>query len=474
MPQDTRPRTVTPQDQQIAPPNNELADILARAGVVPFNPNGGADLNTIIQGLLQPTPAPVPQKEGLLQTILSSLGSGVAAATQNPVLQQQLQTQQAQKFAAQQQERDASDRLNQIRQQFGLRLLDSQLGEQQDLRKEARTNAYKKEERIAAEQAAIREFNMQMAGKEQLENWNFNHQKALKDIDLNYQRSRDARVDDRFEKKEAQDLIERKLQIKLGLVTSGIPAGLATNIANKWFADEPLSPSEERALTASAQRSLAQAAKAVRSGGSGGGSSSTVGRMSEKDKMILIRQAVNDQYFQLKNPDGTPGAIVESSGVPRDVTGSLNEGAIYRRLSKEENGEYAATKVIPAIMAAEELLRNPKPKATQVAPKVKGLSVADGQRYGPEVNVPVTPQQKAYQYEEQLNAAIKEGYAPTVVAKKMLEFVQQNAPEDKVIVEGIISKKIPQKSKTSLMRGNKTGAQLKKEADAFLRKGASN
>lgn len=466
MPQgNTRPRTVTPQDQPIAPPNNGLADILSRAGVVPFNPNTGnsPDLQTIIQGLLQPAPPPIPQKEGLLQTILSSLGQGVAAATQNPALQQQIQQQQAQKFALQQQEREASDRMNQIRQQFGLKLLDSQLGEQQDIAKEARTASYRKEERIAAEAASIREFNMQMAGKEQLENWNFNHQKALKDIDLNYQRQRDQMTDSRFDRKEAQDLIERKLQIKLGLVTSGIPAGLATNIANKWFEDKPLSKSEEQALTASAQRSLASAAKAARGGGSGGGSgSSNALGISSKEAFRLIFESAKTPYVELQD-----GTIIEASAVPRDVTGAPNEAMIKRRLTPAEGAEYAGSKILPSVI---NVMTGKQPAAPQQ--KVKGLSVADGKPYGPEVDVPITPQQKAYQYEQQLNEAIKSGYAPNIVAKKLLQFVEKNAPEDRVIVDGIIAKKIPTKTQAAVMKGNKTGAQLKKEADAFLRKGA--
>lgn len=465
MPQDTRPRTVTPQDQPIASPDNGLADILSRAGVIPFNPNtgGSPDLQTIIQGLLTPTPAPMPQKEGLLQTILASLGQGVAAATQNPALNQQIQTQQAQKFANQQYEREQSDRMNQIRQQFGLKLLDSQLGEQQDIAKETRNAAYRKEERIAAEQAAVREFNMQMTGKEQLENWNFQHQKALKDIDINYQTSRDKMTDDRFDRKEAQDLIERKLQIKLGLVTSGIPAGTATSIANKWFADEPLSPTEERTLTASAQRSLASAAKAARSGGGSGSGGGSLG-ISSKEAFRLIFESAKTPYVEL-----TDGTIVEASAIPRDNIGVPNERLVKRRLTPAEGAEYAGAKILPSVINVMQ------GKQSTAAPsgetKVKGLSVADGQPYGPTVDVPITPQQKAYAYEEQMNKAIKEGYAPVVVAKKLREFVDANAPEDKVILDGVISKKIPAKTKQGIVKGNMTGAQMKNQMDEALRKG---
>ncbi len=237
MPQDTRPRTVTPQDQPIASPDNGLADILSRAGVIPFNPNtgGSPDLQTIIQGLLTPTPAPMPQKEGLLQTILASLGQGVAAATQNPALNQQIQTQQAQKFANQQYEREQSDRMNQIRQQFGLKLLDSQLGEQYDLAKEARTQAYKKEERIAAEQAAIRAYNMEQFGREQIQNLSFENQNKIHQMDNDFEKMKlDSQID-RFDKKEKQDAIDKKVQLKLQFMDRA-GAGLSLGVGHFYYA----------------------------------------------------------------------------------------------------------------------------------------------------------------------------------------------------------------------------------------------
>lgn len=502
MPQgNTRPRTVTPQDQPIASPDNGLADILSRAGVIPFNPNtgGSPDLQTIIQGLLTPTPAPMPQKEGLLQTILASLGQGVAAATQNPALNQQIQTQQAQKFANQQNEREQSDRMNQIRQQFGLKLLDSQLGEQQDIAKETRNAAYRKEERIAAEQAAVREFNMQMTGKEQLENISQKNQIDVLNLKRIWDKEDQANANARFDKKEKQDLIEKKLDVQLGLVRSGLPVGIATSITDKWFKDEKLTPKEEAALTATAQRALRLASGGGGRRSSGGGSGkpgslyetvitdggtegeggSTTTRMvkaglTNSQVGQIVKEHMAKDYVQLRDGSIVDKKSVRSNDILMDIV------QIDHTLTPEEKEKFVAERVLPSAIRAS-MPRQAQPQQTSPAPKSydpnefqkKAQAFTNASQKAPSVF------EKARYYQQQFDNALQSGdFTKEAVAREMAKMAQQLPQEDRMIVEGIVvrntkrsSSKTGTKTKVQL-KGNKTPEQMKKEMDEFLRKGA--
>ena len=345
---DTRPRRVTPEP--VAQESN-LGDILARAGVVPFNPNvGGADINSVIQGLLTPQPTPQPQAQPLLQQILQNLAGGISVATSRDpgaALGQQLQNQQALRFQREQYAREQSDKMNQIRQQFGLSLLNNQLEDQRQTARDNRLFDQKKEERIAEEQARIQQYNLEFSGREKLENISAENQKNLATLQHQWDVEKQGKVDARYEQERKQDLVLKKLDVKLGLVKSGLPVGVSTSITDKWFNDEKLTPAEEKALTAAAQRALRQATNVGRSSSSSGTQNS--GGLGDKDIGIILRQVINDQYFEV-NQNGKK-VIVEVGALPKDFNGNPIISRDVRPLSKEENAQYAATVVIPALRA---------------------------------------------------------------------------------------------------------------------------
>ena len=428
---DTRPRRVTPEP--VAQESN-LGDILARAGVVPFNPNvGGADINSVIQGLLTPQPTPQPQAQPLLQQILQNLAGGISVATSRDpgaALGQQLQNQQALRFQREQYAREQSDKMNQIRQQFGLSLLNDQLSEQRDVRTANRNADIRKEERIAEEQARIQQYNLEFSGREKLENISAENQKNLATLQHQWDVEKQGKVDARYEQERKQDLVLKKLDVKLGLVKSGLPVGVSTSITDKWFNDEKLTPAEEKALTAAAQRALRQATNVGRSSSSSGTQNS--GGLGDKDIGIILRQAINDQYFEV-NQNGKK-VIVEVGALPKDFNGNPIISRDVRPLSKEENAQYAATVVIPALRAGMAQA-NGKPSNVLSNATVKNP------------NAPLPPQAKANEYDKQFQQFLKQGYPPEAIANQLRAFGEVQAPEDKVIIDGVIQKYTKNKKK---------------------------
>lgn len=428
---DTRPRRVTPEP--VAQESN-LGDILARAGVVPFNPNvGGADINSVIQGLLTPQPTPQPQAQPLLQQILQNLAGGISVATSRDpgaALGQQLQNQQALRFQREQYAREQSDKMNQIRQQFGLSLLNNQLEDQRQTARDNRLFDQKKEERIAEEQARIQQYNLEFSGREKLENISAENQKNLATLQHQWDVEKQGKVDARYEQERKQDLVLKKLDVKLGLVKSGLPVGVSTSITDKWFNDEKLTPAEEKALTAAAQRALRQATNVGRSSSSSGTQNS--GGLGDKDIGIILRQAINDQYFEV-NQNGKK-VIVEVGALPKDFNGNPIISRDVRPLSKEENAQYAATVVIPALRAGMAQA-NGKPSNVLSNATVKNP------------NAPLPPQAKANEYDKQFQQFLKQGYPPEAIANQLRAFGEVQAPEDKVIIDGVIQKYTKNKKK---------------------------
>ena len=428
---DTRPRRVTPEP--VAQESN-LGDILARAGVVPFNPNvGGADINSVIQGLLTPQPTPQPQAQPLLQQILQNLAGGISVATRRDpgaALGQQLQNQQALRFQREQYAREQSDKMNQIRQQFGLSLLNNQLEDQRQTARDNRLFDQKKEERIAEEQARIQQYNLEFSGREKLENISAENQKNLATLQHQWDVEKQGKVDARYEQERKQDLVLKKLDVKLGLVKSGLPVGVSTSITDKWFNDEKLTPAEEKALTAAAQRALRQATNVGRSSSSSGTQNS--GGLGDKDIGIILRQAINDQYFEV-NQNGKK-VIVEVGALPKDFNGNPIISRDVRPLSKEENAQYAATVVIPALRAGMAQA-NGKPSNVLSNATVKNP------------NAPLPPQAKANEYDKQFQQFLKQGYPPEAIANQLRAFGEVQAPEDKVIIDGVIQKYTKNKKK---------------------------
>lgn len=506
---DTRPRRVTPEP--VAQESN-LGDILARAGVVPFNPNvGGADINSVIQGLLTPQPTPQPQAQPLLQQILQNLAGGISVATSRDpgaALGQQLQNQQALRFQREQYDREQSDKMNQIRQQFGLSLLNNQLEDQRQTARDNRLFDQKKEERIAAEQERIRTFNMEMAGEEKRSQWNFENQKKLADIQLNYQKSRDIISDARYTDEQKQQRITKEVGLKLDLIRSGIPAGKASSIVDKFFDDTPLTKEEENTLTAAAQRALRLASGYGSGGGRGrskdsnlyettttnstsdGGDSTTTtvklapSGLTKAQAFRILDDYTNKTYVELWN-----GQVVPQSSIKdRDVL--LDAVKIKRILPQDEAVRYAKEHVLPALVEAmrpggqSRIQQQESPKAGY-NPNDFQNKVLDFMQYSKqnvfERNKKPTTQEKANYYQSQYDAALKSGsFTPEGVAKAMLEMSQGLPQEDKMVIEGIIiknnSKKPSTKSSTKTktqFKGNKTGAQLKKEMDEALKLGAT-
>lgn len=439
----TRPRTVTPQSEPTAP-TSSLDDILARAGVVPFNPNSGGstDIGSLLSSILQP-PTSVPQPQpSLLNTILTALGNGIATATSgNPgaVLQSQLNARQQQTQDELNYQRQQSDRQNQLRQQLGLSLVQSKLGEDQQIREEVRKNAYRKEERDAQEQANIRQYNMEFAGKQQLENINFENQKRLAKLQLDWQSEKQNKIDARYEEERKQDQTLKKLDVKLGLVRSGIPAGVATSIADKWFADQPLTKGEEQTLTATAQRAL----RVAQGGGrSSGGSSASSDKVTLKNIDNLLIDAVKTPYVQMQD-----GTVMEVTAVPKDDFGQRLGVAKY--LTPQESAQYAATHQIPAILSARQLLlrgKSPQEQKVQTQPYNVNdnafVQLADQKQPG--------VIQKAGQYEAAFYNFIKQGATAQLAAKMLLDAVGKEIPEqDRIIVTGVVGNQLKQLKPTA-------------------------
>ena len=420
---DTRPRRVTPEP--VAQESN-LGDILARAGVVPFNPNvGGADINSVIQGLLTPQPTPQPQAQPLLQQILQNLAGGISVATSRDpgaALGQQLQNQQALRFQREQYAREQSDKMNQIRQQFGLKLLDSQLGEQQDIAKETRLAARSKEERIAREQENVRAANEEFAQKKELANISFENQKKLANIELDFRKNVEANNEvqaklDRLDKRNQQ-----RVMLELNYTKTLGDAGLGISIARKRMDDIPLTPREEKALTTAEQRQRVMETKALR------GSGSNSAGLDQKQQYMFWKQYMDDDYVQMLD-----GSIVNLRNA-KDFMGNVPKGA--KILNPEEKQQYVGT-----IMGALHSISKPNPNTNLAA---TGTVVAPNT---------LEARQAADQIEQMFETNVRNGGNPDEVGQALIDYVGKTTPQFKTLAEGIVAKK---KKKPDAQSPNKT------------------
>lgn len=289
----------------------------------PFNPNagGGLDIQALLQQALAPqAPIPAP-RQGIVQSILEAVGNGGAiAASNNPgaVLEQQMQARQQQKFAIQQQNQQRADRLAELTRQFGLSQVQAQLGEASDIRKEQRTQAYKKEDRKSQFDDYLAKNDIEVSNQNARDDKHLEAQKAAAVLQHTWDQEKEANINDRYQ--QTQTRLENKdvFDKKMSLIVAGIPANIANGIGEKLYTGDPLSPEENSALTTAAKRQMAAAAKAARgSGGSGG----AVG-ITPKQSAQYIASRMKDDFVKVQNPDGSI-SIMERSNAPKDTFGEL-------------------------------------------------------------------------------------------------------------------------------------------------------
>lgn len=331
------------------------------------------DVAALLQQLLNPPPPPAPAPKtwkDKLGSVVQSLGQGVAVATSSDpgrVLNQQIGDRQQQAFALRQQADARQEKLADMNRQFGMQIMGQQIGEQADIRKEGRQQGYKAEDRKAEEDLLVKRFNMELTGKEKMENLSASNNLNLAKIQNGWQDERLKQTQGWQEHMSDLERTDKKLyeqvNTSLGLIKTGVDAGRATTIAKKWMNDQELTKDEAKAVNAAVQRQARLAA-----GGGGGRSSGSGGA---KDAWKMAQEFAKGQYVQLQD-----GSIVEYSSVPKTFDGQVDQSTIAHRLSPAEAATYAMQKVYPAALGAitGQDIKGQAPQPTDAGLQTQGIN----------------------------------------------------------------------------------------------------
>jgi hypothetical protein len=349
MPQSSRPRIVP-----TTPPFNPNASTATQLEIDPMQ---------LVRELLAPAVAPEPTPMTAIDrigSILNSVAQGVSIGTsQDPgrALQGQLQQQQQMKFQADQAQKERDERIANLNRQFGLQVLGGQIQEQQDIKKEKRTQGYKAEERKASEEEEIRRFAREKTGKEEL--LNLSHEKSLELARFNNiwevdKQERGQEFTERMTKlREDNDLLAKQVDMTLSFWTKGMSVGTAKKISEKILTRQELSPKEEKEMSRVIQLAERRAARAAGRGSSSGGMNFAT---AQKDAWRMAQEFAKNPPYILSN-----GQIVDATGLQTDALGRKipvgvdKDGkplTIQRQMSPSEAAQYSMQTVFPAALSA--------------------------------------------------------------------------------------------------------------------------
>lgn len=421
MPDNTRPRIVPiPTDQ-------------SSVGIVPFNQNVSPELAAIIARASAPPaqPTAVP-KQGVLETLLSSLATGVGIATsQSPgdALLNNLRTQQQQKIDAANRQTEYERQLDLLNRQFGLQVQRDVLSEQSDIRKEERQQAYNDKSKKDDFDRYLQKNNIEFQQQTELNKQQNEARKAAAILDHQWDIEKQNRIDERFDSQQRRLENKEIFDKKISMILGGIPVGKANTIANKMYNKEGLTDEESNTLTAAARRQLRLA-----SGRSGGGTgSSNFNGLSEKDALRYLNTRMKDQFVVVKNPDGTESTIEMSNAIKDPITGGIQ--GLVRIANNEDkmNALSAEMGIIGSLVknkgtVAAKPQQQLQPQDTQV-PNLFGT----GDFYN-------ETKQKADHYFQVYKSLLDNGATPDLAKKMLREKIQQIAPQDLLIVDGVINK----------------------------------
>lgn len=333
----------------------------------------------LVRELLSPPPAPVappPTIMDKIAAIINPIAQGVSIGTSadpGRALQGQLQQQQQMKFQAEQAQRDRDEKLSLLNRQFGLGIVQSQIGEQQDIRKEKRVQGYKAEERKANEEEEIRRFAREKTGKEEM--LNLGHEKALELARFNNlweadKQQKGQEFQEAMTKlKENNDLLAKQVDLTLSFWTKGMSVGTAKAISEKILNGETLTPKEEKEMSRVIQLQEAKARRAASGGSSGGGVSFA---SAQKDAWRMAQEFAKNPPYILSD-----GSVVDATGLQTDIRGNkvpigaqpvLDDNGkpvldsngqpkvkpltIVRQMSPSEAAQYSMQTVFPAALGA--------------------------------------------------------------------------------------------------------------------------
>lgn len=323
--------------------------------------------NNLMQQLLSIANPQPEQRPGFLQTLLSAIPQAIGVATSNdPSAALLKQINDTQTLQQRQKERQQD-----LKNQIMFQTIQEQLGEQRQIRTEARRTKLE-------EESDVRKFERQFRLDEAKDRREFEQRKALAEISTQGQ----LRLA-QFNADSQRALSELELQHKSGserirlwgsLTEMGLPDNAAATISEKVINNRSLTPDESKIINqiTSENRRLATAKtqaeidrikadtahqrRLAANVGRGGGSSSDGGEFGKAIKGQILRSIVTEQYVQLND-----GSYVEASKVPLDPLTGQRSG-VKRYLTPTE----AVTEVAAPQLQALDTIINPRARAAGV------------------------------------------------------------------------------------------------------------
>ncbi len=429
-------------------------------------PQQQVDPMELVRQLLAPAPSPIVQELGTMDKIgslLNAVASGVAVGTSadpGRALQGQLQQQQQMKFQADQAQKERDERLQNLNRQFGLQVLGGQIQEQQQIRSEDRAEKRSETSRKNAMDDYIKKNQIEFDFGTKRDNQRAQLEKA--DAILKHGWDVEKQDNQEYQFWYQQNRLENKelFDKKISLITAGIPAGKANDIANKMFQGEDLTPSEEKVITAAAQKQMKLAARAA-----GGGRSGSGAGLSDKQQASYFAARMKDQFLVIDVPvlDSATGQpivdpstkqpvkqeqIVEMANAPKDpVTGKIigmkrvaSQGEKMKILADEADGLQALMN--PGVRQQLRTGANPVEKNVMGG----GNSV------------------KINHYKQQANQYLSQGMSSDEVAAGLQE-LKQSVPADAQAIDAVITTLPKSKTKvTPIPSAGKKGGDIRKQA----------
>lgn len=437
----------------------------------PFNPNASSatqeqiDPMQLVRELLAPPPTVAAPMSTLdrVGKILESVAGGAAvglSADPGRALQQQIQQQQQMRFQEQQAARERDERLDMLNRQFANQIIGGQLDEQRQVRSEDRSEKrYDRQRKDAMDdyiqkQGIDFDYQIQRDAKQA--------KLAKEDAILKHTWDLEKQDNQEYQFWYQQNRLENKelFDQKIRLITSGIPAGMANQIANKMFYGEDLTDKEAKTITAATQRAMRVASR-----GSGGGGG-TSGGLTDKQESAFLAARMKDQFVVINVPvidpatgqqalDGTGKPVfqeqtVEMANAPKDPL----SGAIVGLKRIASQGD--KLKILADEADGLQALKNPGVRQqlrTGSNPQQRNIQSGEDQA-------------KISHYTQKVSDDLNSGKDAEYVRQQLL-LTKQSNPNDSAAIDAVLSQlpktKATVKSKVKLG----TGAQIRKQAQNF-------
>jgi hypothetical protein len=311
-----------------------------------------AQLDALL-GINNQQPA-APQPVNPILRVLEALATGLSVGTSadpSQTLGGIVQRNQDIRLLEQQRLQKRLDELDLLKTRTVLDDLQQQQAEQRQIAAEKRAEQFQLKRDQRQEDAAVLQFNREMAGKERLDNLDFEQNKSILELKNRFDVEMATRNQEYSRGVQEVESKDRKLaktaDIAIGLIGSGLDVETAHSVARKFLSDEKLSVPEAKALN----RAIA-IARAPRSSGSGRSSSSGASEfgLSTKQAFGLLQKFAENPMVQLED-----GTIVEVSALATGITGEkvgANGQRVAKYLSPQESVTYASQTVLPAIVGA--------------------------------------------------------------------------------------------------------------------------